>query len=73
MKGVKGGSSRMVSETLKQDTWFAWQPNYAAFSVSPSHKNRVVRYIENQKQHHRAVTVWPETEEYDEAAIDDDP
>jgi len=66
MKQVKGGSSRFVSERLRPNDWFAWQPNYAAFAVSPAHKNRVVRYIENQKQHHASSTVWPEAEETDE-------
>src|SRR5262249_10912731 len=37
MKEVKGGTSRLVSERLKPGEWFAWQPNYAAFAVSPSH------------------------------------
>jgi putative transposase len=72
MKEVKGGSSRMVSEDLNPGVWFAWQPNYAAFSVSRSHKARVVRYIDNQKQHHAAGSLWPEAEETDEAVIDDD-
>ena len=32
---------------------FAWQEGYGAFSVSPSHLERVKRYIANQAAHHR--------------------
>ena len=38
--------------TLKPDTWFDWQNGYAAISVSPSHRKRIITYIHNQKQHH---------------------
>lgn len=66
VKQVKGGSSRFVSESLKPGEWFAWQPNYAAFSVSPADKDRVAHYIQNQKQHHSDGTVWADEEETDE-------
>ncbi len=36
---------------LKQK--FQWQNGYVAFSYSRSHIDRVVKYIENQKEHHR--------------------
>jgi REP element-mobilizing transposase RayT len=66
MKNVKGSSSRFISSTLKPGSWFAWQPNYAAFSVSPSHIEIVVEYIANQKIHHVNGTYNPELEETDE-------
>ena len=47
---IKGGSSKWCNENLPQR--FAWQEGYAAFSVSASHREAVVRYILNQKQHH---------------------
>ncbi len=31
----------------------AWQTGYSAFAVSPSNVDRVRRYIENQREHHR--------------------
>lgn len=63
MRHVKGGSSRFVSERLKPGEWFEWQGNYGAFSVSPRDKNRVIRYILYQKQHHADGKLWPESEE----------
>lgn len=32
---------------------FGWQNGYAAFSVSSSKKNDVIKYIARQKEHHK--------------------
>ena len=32
---------------------FAWQEGYGAFSVSPTHAERVKDYIRRQEEHHR--------------------
>jgi putative transposase len=34
---------------------FQWQAGYADFSVSASNLERVKRYIENQKEHHKRI------------------
>ncbi len=52
IREFKAGSSRLIQETLKPENWFDWQNNYAAISVSPSHRKRIIAYIHNQKQHH---------------------
>ena len=57
MKNVKAGSSRLISDELKPEEWFAWRKNYGAFSISASHKKRVIAYILNQKQHHAEGTL----------------
>ena len=62
MEYVKGGSSRFVSEEAKPGEWFQWQRGYGAFSVSPSHKKRVLEYVQNQKQHHRDKSIWEHAE-----------
>ena len=47
---VKTGSSKW----MKQEgvPHFAWQAGYAAFSVSESEKAAVIRYIDQQEDHH---------------------
>jgi REP element-mobilizing transposase RayT len=52
IRELKAGSSRLIQETLKPDTWFDWQDNYALIAVSPSHRRRLIAYVNNQKQHH---------------------
>ena len=32
---------------------FAWQKGYGVFSVSPSHRDEVERYVKHQAEHHR--------------------
>lgn len=63
MKHAKGGSSRFVSKELNPGEWFQWQGSYGAFSVSKRDVPKVIRYIQNQKDHHQDGTVWPEAEE----------
>jgi hypothetical protein len=41
---------------------FSWQDGYGVFSFSPSHKDAVIEYIRNQKQHHADGNLWPEVE-----------
>ncbi len=48
---------RESSKRLKEDVpEFYWQRGYGAFSLSPSHVDRVVAYIAGQEEHHRTVT-----------------
>ena len=65
MEQVKGSSSHFASEELLDGEWFAWQEGYGAISVSPHDKARVIRYINNQKQHHADGTLWPRAERMD--------
>lgn len=39
---------------------FSWQAGYGAFSVSESQVETVIRYIQNQEEHHRKVTFQDE-------------
>ncbi len=67
MQRIKGGSSAFVRDRLiAPGEFFGWQDNYGVFSVSRSHKGKVVEYIACQKQHHAAGTshaAWEETDE----------
>ena len=56
MQLVKGGSSKFVHETFTEQRAFAWQEGYGAFSVSISHVEETVAYIQRQEEHHRKKT-----------------
>jgi REP element-mobilizing transposase RayT len=56
MQLVKGGSSKFVHETFTEQRAFAWQEGYGAFSVSISHVEETVAYIQRQEEHHRTKT-----------------
>lgn len=62
VKQVKGSSSHFVNQSNLLSEKFAWQIGYAAFAVSESVLEKVVRYIKNQKEHHKKTTF---TQEYE--------
>jgi len=53
LRELKKASSVWSAEN--HDPSFAWQEGYAAFSVSPTHRDVVRRYIANQEAHHQKV------------------
>ncbi len=56
VKEVKRTSSGWVKSASRKLSKFHWQAGYAAFSVSQSNVQEVIRYIENQEEHHKRVT-----------------
>ena len=52
MRRLKGQSSRWVNQNRLSIQKFAWEPGFAAFSVSESQVQKVFDYITNQKEHH---------------------
>ena len=53
---LKGYSSKWINEKKFVRGKFSWQEGYGAFSFSHSHLNQVVKYINNQDQHHKKQT-----------------
>jgi hypothetical protein len=45
-----------VHESFPSCRTFAWQEGYGAFSVSISHVDATVAYIQTQEEHHRKKT-----------------
>ena len=60
VKEIKRTSSGWVKDLSPTLQKFHWQGGYGAFSVSQSNLDEVVRYIENQEEHHKRVTFQDE-------------
>ena len=60
MQDVKAGSSKWINANKYCRGRFEWQTGYGAFSYSKSQLPDVIRYIENQKEHHRKQTFLEE-------------
>ena len=60
MKSVKMGSSAWIHQKSQRHRLFQWQRGYGAFSVSPSHKLELVKYISNQAEHHKSISFQDE-------------
>ena len=53
IKELKRDSSKWAKEQDAALGRFYWQSGYGAFSVSPSHVETLIGYIENQEDHHK--------------------
>ena len=53
---VKSESTKWVNDNNITRQKFAWQDSFGAFSYSKSHVHDVIRYIQNQEQHHKKQT-----------------
>ena len=53
---IKTSSNAFIKDRQFLASSFNWQVGYGAFSYSRSHRDRVIRYIENQEEHHRKKT-----------------
>lgn len=58
----KGSSSNWLNKRVNYK--FSWSKGYAAFSVSESQLDNVVKYIRNQEEHHRKRNFTKEYEEF---------
>ncbi len=56
MEQVKSGSSKWLNEKKYIPGKFSWQDGYGAFTYSKSQVDRVVKYIANQREHHKKLT-----------------
>jgi REP element-mobilizing transposase RayT len=61
VRTVKSSTSRWINEKNgKSFHHFYWQDGYGAFSVSNSHVDAVVKYIQGQEEHHKRVSFQDE-------------
>ena len=61
---LKGDSSKWIHEEFRTLRDFTWQDGYGAFTVSQSNLPEVIRYIQNQREHHRKKTFQEEYLEF---------
>ena len=57
---LKRDSSKWIKTKGTAYRLFHWQNGYGTFSISQSNVAKVVRYIQNQKEHHRKWTFQDE-------------
>lgn len=53
LEELKSHSSKWIKTKGEKYKNFFWQNGYGAFSVNPSEVDRVIKYIANQKEHHK--------------------
>jgi REP element-mobilizing transposase RayT len=50
---IKQDSSKWINSNRLADGRFSWQEGFGAFSHPKSQVNKVIAYIQNQKEHHK--------------------
>ncbi|WP_374174408.1 IS200/IS605 family transposase [Flavobacterium tructae] len=56
VRDIKANSSKFINDKKWINGKFEWQNGFGAFSYSHSHLTNVIRYIENQEEHHKTKT-----------------
>ena len=54
---VKGNSSHFVNHEIKPDYPFAWQSEYGVVTFGGKQLDVVVKYVKNQRKHHKDNSV----------------
>ena len=57
---IKKESSIWIKNQGAKYRDFYWQSGFGSFSVAPSQLDQLIRYIDNQKEHHKTVTFQDE-------------
>lgn len=63
VRDIKAGSSGFINERRWVAGRFSWQEGFGAFSYGHSQLGTVIRYIQNQQQHHRRRSFAEEYEQ----------
>lgn len=64
IKQVKGSTSHWINQNDLILQKFSWQVGCASYSVSESVREKVFKYIENQKKHHKTKSFQQEYDEF---------
>lgn len=64
VREIKKSSNQFINERKFLENSFYWQEGYGAFSYSHSALDKVIRYIGNQKEHHKKQTFREEYLEF---------
>jgi len=64
ISSVKSNSSKWINSKKLVKGKFEWQEGYSAFSYSKSQRNYIIKYIENQEEHHMQKTFKEEYLEF---------
>jgi putative transposase len=64
LEAIKADSSKWIKTKGARYAGFAWQSGYGAFSIGQSQLTDVIRYVAQQKEHHRTRTFQDEFREF---------
>ncbi|HSI75064.1 MAG TPA: IS200/IS605 family transposase [Lunatimonas sp.] len=60
LEEIKSHSSKWIKTLDKSLENFYWQDGYGAFSINPAQIDAAIKYIANQKEHHKKISFQDE-------------
>lgn len=73
IQDLKVASNQMIKETQLFKDFEAWADGYSAFTYSSDARNHLIKYVQNQEQHHAIKSLETELRElYEEHGIEID-
>jgi REP-associated tyrosine transposase len=70
VRSLKNDAAVWVKDTNLLDAELEWQPEYAAYTVSPSGMKQVMEFIANQETYHKSKTLESELAVFDKNYIE---
>lgn len=64
VREIKKASNKFISDKNFTKYSFSWQEGYGAFSYSHSALDNVIKYIHNQKEHHKKKSFKEEYKDF---------
>ncbi len=64
IRDLKAESSKMLKRTFGFENFEGWSEGYAALSCSLNDKDKIINYINSQREHHKHISFKEEYEEY---------
>jgi len=64
VREIKKSSNEFINEMKFSKYRFQWQEGYGAFSYSHSELDNIIKYINNQKEHHKVQSFREEYKEF---------
>jgi len=60
VKDIKLASGKLMKASLNFPDWEGWADGYGAFTYNFREKQKIINYIDNQKEHHKNETFYDE-------------
>lgn len=64
VRDIKRDSSAFINKNNFTRQLFRWQPSYGGFSYGSSQVEHIIKYVENQEEHHRKKAFSEEIREF---------
>ena len=66
LEKLKGASSHFINHLPERDLTLYWQVGYGGFTFATKDLDKIVEYVDHQKERHRIGNLWPTLEKFEQ-------